>query len=108
VIEQFPDPVFAAIEHHRLIDAAYDASIERDAVDTLKSVQQRQELAALRALLRTEPRSLAGCLAMLRYVADYAANNRAGLFHDWEDATAQAGKALLPMIADRIEALTRK
>lgn len=102
--ESIYDPVFAAIEKHRLADAAYDASIDRGADETVKNDHQNQETAALIAMMRTKPSTFAGCLAALRYLADWAETNDAGLFHSWNDPYRSAGAAFLPMIADAIEA----
>jgi hypothetical protein len=49
--------------------------------------------------------TLTGCLAVLRYVANWAENNGAGLFYDWSDPYRLAGAAFLPMIADTIAAV---
>jgi hypothetical protein len=104
--EQILDPIFAAIEQHRLADAAYDDSLDRDADDSVKNARHDQEIDALIALLRTKPETLAGCLASLRYVADWAENNDAALFHGWTGQMGLAGATFLPMIADAIEKLT--
>jgi hypothetical protein len=70
------DPVYAAIERHRLADAAYDDSLERGTDESVKETRNNQEAAALIALLRTRPETLPGCLAALRYVVDWAENTR--------------------------------
>lgn len=105
--ERISDPIFIAIEKHRLADAAFDDSLDRGADESVKEARQNHEGAALIALLRTKPESLAGCLAALRYVADWAESNDAGLFHDWNGPQRSAGATFLPMIADAIEAATR-
>ncbi len=105
--EQISDPIFAAIEHHRLIDAAYDNFLERGAHEAVKEDRRKQEGSALIALLHTKPETLVGCLAVLRYVVDWAETNDAGLFHDWNGPMRSAGAAFLPMIADVIEASTQ-
>ena len=106
-MDRISDPIFKAIEQHRLADAAFDDSLTRDADVSVKDTREDQERAALITLLRTKPESLAGCLAALRYVADWADHNDAGLFHNWNDLHCSAGQAFLPMIADAIEAATR-
>ena len=105
--EQHADPIFIAIERHRLADAAYDDSLERGTDESVKETRKNQEAAALIALLRTRPKTLAGCLAALRYVVDWAENNDAALFHGWNGPHRTAGAAFLPMIADAIEAASR-
>ena len=101
------DLVFTAIEHHRLSDAAYDDALERQAAESVKEARSNQERVALIALLRTKPETLAGCLAGLRYLADYAENNGDGLFSNSLGELRSAGAAFLPMIADAIEASVR-
>ena len=105
--ERVPDPIFAVIEKHRLADAAYDNSLERGVDKSVKGELSDLEVAALIALLRTKPASLRGCLAALRYVADWAETNDAGLFHDWIGPLRLAGAEFLPMIGDAIEAAGR-
>ena len=105
--ERISDPIFLAIEKHRLADAAFDDSLDRGADESVKEARQNQEGAALITLLQTKPESLAGCLAVLRYVADWAGNNDAGLFQQWNGPQRSAGAAFLPMIADAIEAAIR-
>ena len=97
------DPIFIAIERHRVADAAWDDALDRDA--EIGQIQTtRAQRIALIALLQTKPETLAGALAALRYLADYAGNNDAGLFHNWNPPVGPAGAAFLPMIADAIEA----
>src|SRR5277367_3282757 len=105
--EHISDPIFVAIEQHRLADAAFDDSLGPSADEPVKSARQDQESAALMALLLTKPATLAGCLAALRYISYWAENNDAGLFHDWNGPKRTAGAAFLPMIADAIEAAAR-
>jgi hypothetical protein len=100
------DPVIAAMEAHRLADAAYDDALERGADESIKAGRQNEERDALVALLRTKPETLAGCLAVLRYVANWAESNDAALFDGWSDPHRSAAAAFLPMIADTIEAIT--
>jgi hypothetical protein len=107
MIERNSDPIFAAIEKHRLADAAWDDSLDRCADEPVKDERHEHERAALVALLRTRLETLAGALAVLRYMADYASNNNTGLFHGWSNPLGSAGAAFLPMIADAIEAATR-
>ena len=98
------DPIFIAIERHRVADAAWDDALDRDAEESVKSERQELERIALIALLHAKPQTLAGALAALRYLADYAGNNDAGLFHNWNPPVGPAGAVFLPMIADAIEA----
>jgi hypothetical protein len=102
------DPIFTAIEKHRLLDAAYDDSLQRRAHESAKTGCEVQESAALIALLRTKPKTLAGSLAVLRYVVDWAEHNGTGFFSDWNGQMRSAGAAFLPMIADVIEAVSKR
>jgi hypothetical protein len=104
--EHISDPIFIAIERHRLADAALDDSIGRGADESIKKDRVDKEGVALVALLRTKPETLTGCLAALRYVADWAEDKDAGLFQGWSAARRSAGAAFLPIIADTIEALS--
>ena len=107
VMPKLTDRVFAAIERHRLADAAYDDSLERQVDESIQQERHDQELSALINLLQTKPETLAGCLAAIRYIADWAENNEAGLFQAWIGPRRSAGAAFLPMIADAIEAVVR-
>jgi hypothetical protein len=98
------DPIYAAIERHRLADAAYVAALDRGDTEAVKAACSEREALALVAMLRTKPETLAGALAVLRYVADWAENNDVGLFQGWSSPQRSAGAAFLPMIADAIEA----
>jgi hypothetical protein len=67
------DPIFAAIERHRQAEAAllaFEYAEEDDAalaeMDRLCDVTD----AAAWALVETQPTTLAGCIAILKYVAD--------------------------------------
>jgi hypothetical protein len=101
----FTDPVFAAIERHRLADTAVDDALERRGDEM--AARYGEERTALIDLLRTKPETLAGCLAAMRYVADLTEINDAGLFSQWGGPCRSAGAAFLPMIAGAIEAVTR-
>lgn len=101
------DPVFRAIEHHQRIDAAYYAALARHAAESVNHTRSDQERTALSAFLRTKPRTLAGCLAALRYLTDYTEKNGGGLFDGAAGELRLAGAAFLPMIADVIESLFR-
>jgi hypothetical protein len=87
-----------------MANAAWVDALDRGVDELVKSERQDRERTALVALLQTKPETLAGCLATLRYLADYAENNEAGLFHNWSPPVGTAGAAFLPMLADAIEA----
>jgi hypothetical protein len=100
-----PDPIFLAIERHRAADKAYDDALEQRADDEEKSARQKIESETLVVLLQTKPTTLAGCLAVLRYVAKYTEGNDAALFDGWNDPYRSAAAEFLPTIADTIEAI---
>jgi hypothetical protein len=108
MIEHISDPIFAAIEQHRVADAALDDSFDRRADESVKDERLTSEGLAMVALLRTKPETVAGCLAVVRYLADWAENNDAGLFHGWVGPRRWAAAEFLPMIADTIEGAFRE
>ena len=89
-------------------DAAFDDSLDRGAHEFVKEDRIDSEGAALLALLQTKPETLAGCLAVLRYVADWQTTMMRVLFQHWNGEKRSAGKAFLPMVVDAIEVLTRR
>ena len=95
------DPIFAAIERHRGAAAVYAASDpdtdpEGDALALIEDEDARE------VLLTTRPTTLAGCAAVLRYVASYDADHDISLF-DLAD-----GATFMRRIADAIEALATR
>jgi len=64
-----PDPVFAAINRHRQIEAAYvTACYEPDVQATAVSKLSHESSEALGELVAMTPTTLAGCAALLRYL----------------------------------------
>ena len=61
-----PDPILAAIERHRQLDAAHAAACELDD-DDAKDAACDAAFEALADLVAITPTTLAGCAAMLRY-----------------------------------------
>jgi hypothetical protein len=96
--DDISDPIFIAIEQHRLADAAFDDSLERGADESIKGARLVRQTTTLINLLQIQPATLVGCLAVLRYVADWTEYNVAGLFHDWSNPHRSAGAAFLPMM----------
>ena len=96
------DPIFALIERHRAAAAVYDVS-NPDADPEGDELALAEDKAALKELLTTRPITLAGCAAVLRYVASYDAAYDISLF-DLVDA--EPCETFLPLIADAIECLT--
>ena len=101
------EPVFAAIEAHRaaceLVRAMGNTDYDEDAFDALNSAVSDR----LAELLATTPTTLAGCVAMLRYVeteateADEATASQ--LFRDWYEPVSEPAATLLGRLADVIE-----
>jgi hypothetical protein len=92
-----PDPVFAAIERHRAADAAWAADVDNDR-------RHKAEGRAIVALLKTQPTTLAGCAALLRYIGEIGPGHHdAALFKSWTDPWRSAGAAFPVMIAEAIE-----
>ena len=82
-----------------MADPGWDDTLDRCADEPVKEARHEQERAALVALLRTKPETLAGALAVLRYMADYASNNNTGLFHDWSNPLGSDGAAAAKLSA---------
>jgi hypothetical protein len=74
-----PDPIFAAIERHRELSAEYTAAVdvsskiedgpEFEAADAIAGDRCGELLDCAEELIRLEPTSLAGVIALIRYVA---------------------------------------
>jgi len=92
------DPIFAAIEKHRLADARYVKSFEpHEAAVDRGEIAEFEEITA-------RPTTAAGCAAILRHVEQYEATlHPEGLFSDWRDDIASAGRNLLSRIATALE-----
>ena len=74
------DPIFAAIEGHRIAHAAFVRAKSDNELDRCGNISwERYE-----ALLATTPTSKAGCAALLRYIDEHEANYGVGLFGEYE------------------------
>lgn len=62
------DPIFAAIERHRVAAAALDKAA--DAEQPVFNKLQNQDTTFAQALMETVPKTQAGLLALLRYVQE--------------------------------------
>jgi hypothetical protein len=60
--------------------------------------------ASFQALLQMTPKTVAGCVAMLRSVQSFGDHNDAHLFDDWLVSLSEPGATLLSRIADVLEA----
>ena len=98
------DPLFAAIEHHRIARAAFwDESVSEE-IMAERGKEADQELADL---LATRPTTVAGMVAVLRYLDHHLEQFEDGdqhLFANASDPVGSAGKAFLVMIAAALEA----
>ena len=93
------DPIFAAIEGHRIADAALVRAKSDNELDRCGDISwERYE-----ALLATTPTSKAGCAALLRYIDEHEANYGVGLFGEYDDPVKSAGERLLSRIAAALE-----
>ena len=90
------DPIFAAIKAHQ---AAWDLAREAsdDDIDTLMAAEADR----LAELLRMTPTTIAGCVAMLRWIETYSRDeaNESYPFHDWDDSWSEPGANLLGRLA---------
>ena len=93
------DPIFAAIERHRICDAAFEGAPERE-LDTY-AIERRD---AYVALLSLTPTTIAGCAALLRYVEGHEGTYGNWLFDECSDPVRSAGEGLFSRIAGALEA----
>src|SRR5262245_32821136 len=89
------DPIFAAIERHRVAEAAYRAAqdLSEEAFNELGDESHRQYA----ALLQVTPTTAAGSASALLYISRYVARYGDGLFGNWSVETA--GNAWLDRVA---------
>ena len=93
------DPIFAAIEGHRIADAALVRAKSDNELDRCGDISwERYE-----GLLATTPTSIAGCAALLRYIDQHEATYGVGLFGEYDDPVKSAGERLLSRIAEALE-----
>jgi hypothetical protein len=93
------DPIFAAIERHRICDAAFEGAPDRE-LDTY-AIERRD---AYVALLSLTPTTIAGCPALLRYVEEHEAKYGNWLFDECSDPVRSAGEGLFSRIAGALGA----
>ena len=94
------DPIFDAIKAHQ---AAWN--LAREASDDNIDVLMAAEADRLAELLRMTPTTIAGCVAMLRWIETYSCDeaNNSYPFSDWEDRWSEPGSTLLGRLAAVIE-----
>ena len=90
------DPIFAAIKaHQEAWDLAREAS--DDDIDALMAAEADR----LAELLRMTPTTIAGCVAMMRWIETYSCDeaNNSYPFSDWDDSWSEPGSTLLGRLA---------
>ncbi len=94
------DPIFDAIKAHQ---AAW--TLAREASDDNIDVLMAAEADRLAELLRMTPTTIAGCVAMLRWIETYSCDevNNSYPFSDWEDRWSEPGSTLLGRLAKALE-----
>jgi len=106
-IEPKPDPIFAAIEHRRATRPVFSETATDEVINRLTESDNE----AVFRVLTTQPTTLLGVAAVLRYVCEPMYGEDFGesiLEHslgapgDWGDV----GRAFLPMIANVIARLS--
>ncbi len=119
-----PDPIFAAIAHRRATIAAHNVALKEIAAEEksrdkkrgagLAEAKKRERAAgngdaeAIRALFRTVPTTLAGVLALLRYVAECDAAGDdiwMGVYMTDEDEPVYGYQALFASVIAALEKL---
>ncbi len=76
-----PDPVFAAIESHQLMQVAFEASSELDKMIGLGPESLcafDQWVGSFDAMIRTEPRTVMGAIALLDHLLELGADGWPG------------------------------
>jgi hypothetical protein len=102
-----PDPIFVAIERHRTALVAFETAPSDDELDAAGDVHRD----ALGDLLGTKPTTVAGCVAVLRYVDDLVHEGHGGMFDDcglfdsWCEPVSRPGGSFLGLIADALASL---
>ncbi len=95
------DPIFDAIERHRIAEAAFAASEGDDHLTN----NGKKSWKLYGALLATKPTTLAGCAAMLRYIEAHEASYDGGTFENCSEPVRSAGNSVLSRIATAIETI---
>ena len=95
------DPIFAAIEGHRIADAALVRAKSDNELDRCGDISwERYEARVLHD-------SKAGCAALLRYVDEHEANYGVGLFGEYDDPMKSAVNASCHALRQRSRAYSR-
>lgn len=100
------DPVFAAIDAHMLAEgaakAAFDKNVEGRLDDRVRQELYNRATDALAALVKTTPTTMAGCIALLRYL-EIATDEGSGLLGVWQEHISGPAANLLSRIAAILE-----
>jgi hypothetical protein len=96
-----PDPVFALIEEHRIAYIAHGAvRAAADSTEAQLEAASETDIEARDSLTNIAPSTVAGCAALLRYVADHVAVHEQGDPDGWPDIYQ-----LIRNVADALERL---
>jgi hypothetical protein len=100
VIAAEPDPVFAAIERHRIAETAFRGSGQSD-----DELNERGSMSwkLYCELLATGPTTVAGCSALSRHIEAYEAYYDRLLYADCGEPVCSKGDRILSRIAGALE-----
>ena len=97
-----PDPIFAAIEAHRIARTRVVAFLA-DNTDDLPDDLGTAEGDRLAELLAMTPTTPAGCAAMMQHIETYLHDEAVGgqgqLFHEWTEKCSESAATLLGRLA---------
>ena len=92
------DPIFAAIDRHRELAAAYSAALEANAPNAWRKSDELADQANI--LISTKPSTQQGAVALMRYIASWQYEQRPP-FHD-DDRVWEWHTVLLHTLADAL------
>lgn len=106
------DPIFAAIERHRQIEAAYVAACNEHVEQAREPAREDRVVKlchrssnALGELVAMTPTTVAGCAAVLRYLETHEKSyDEAVLLHNHSDNVSVPARDLLSRIAAALDA----
>lgn len=111
--ERVPDSIYAAIERHRELSADYTAAVdisskleegpEFEAADEISGDRCRDLLDHADALSRLEPTTLAGVIALMRYVANLEEWQTPRDSDEFDGTPTDWGKAFCTTVANALD-----
>ena len=111
--ERVPDSIYAAIERHRELSADYTAAVdisskleegpEFEAADEISGDRCRDLLDHADALSRLEPTTLAGVIALMRYVANLEEWQTPRDTDEFDGTPTDWGKAFCTTVANALD-----